>query len=309
MRRDLLVAQAIKSDSDITRVESAGLGASQRCLARIRSGFARMLASRGHFQFSAEAELLNHMVPVMTKTLAAANLMGQRRALLAQEAAGLYPLALDRFSEVMRDIRAAGLGRNLSRLQRGYARMVYDAMRQTGSKIDAMTRATIASLVAAREPQGRAIKKLMRTLDKLGVGDHSQAQLETLYRTETARAHAAGRWHQDRKRWDDVWGFFYLTMRDDRVRRTHRSWEGTTLPKSHRFWRGHWTPCGWNCRCQIVTIYKTPGVRPPALVLPQKIDGRVAPADEGFRDNWGITMGSALELSDATAMAFDFASA
>lgn len=293
---DILLAQAIKADHDVDRVEAAGLGASQLVLARIRSGFMRSLASRGHYHFSAQAELLNHLVPVMAKTMAVANLMGQRRAVLSWQEAGLEPISLDRFSEVMKEIRATGLGKDLSRLQRGYARQVYKAMADSGSKIDATTRATIANLIAQREPTGRAIRILQSTLDKLGVGDHSQAQIETLYRTEVSRAYSAGRRYRDKQRWDDIWGFRYITMKDDRVRETHASWEGTTLPKAHRFWKTHWVPCGWRCRCQIVTIYKTPGYN-PREVQPGTINGRVAPADEGFRDNWGNVMESDAGLS------------
>ena len=275
-----LIAAAMRADADIDRIEAAGLGSSQRCLARIRSGFARMFASRGTFQFSAQAELLNHLAPVMSRTLAIGHAMGERRTLLNMRAAGLEDIALDRFSEVMRQIRAAGVGRNLSTLQRRYARTIYDTLRQTGANIDATTRATIASLIADREPMGRGMKILTATLDKLGVG-HESARLETLYRTEVAKAYAAGELGKLRERWGDVWGFRYVTMHDDRVRPTHASWDGTTLPKTSRFWQAHYPPCGWNCRCRLVAIFKTPGYK-PKLIQPGKIGGVVAEADDGF---------------------------
>lgn len=455
MAQPLYMLQATKADLDIERVEAAGIAASQRCLARIRSGFMRTYASRGHYQFSAQAELLNHMVPVMSKTLALSYLMGQRRATLCWQESGLDPIALsgydpneprddlgqwttdgklsspafkkwfgdskvvddqgrplvvyhgthakftefenhggpmffgteskakdfagdnghvmpvflaiknpvklpwvgtlglyandireykkqghdgaqmrdgvwvafepnqiksatgnrgtfspddadirmafgitsglclDRFSEVMKAIRATGLGRDLTRVQRGYARRVYQLMRESGAKIDATTRATVANLIASNEPIGRGVQILQATLNKLGVGDHSQAQLETIYRTETARAYHSGRRQMDLRRWGDIWGFRYVTMRDDRVRPTHASWEGTVLKKGNRFWKTHWPPCGWNCRCQIVTIYKTPGYKPHE-VPPGKINGQVARADDGFGDNWDASVALSL---------------
>jgi SPP1 gp7 family putative phage head morphogenesis protein len=198
-------------------------------------------------------------------------------------------LCLDRFSEVMEAIRATGLGPDLTRVQRGYARRVYQLMRDAGSKIDATTRATVANLIASNEPIGRGVQILQATLNKLGVGDHSQAQLETIYRTETARAYHSGRRQMDLRRWGDIWGFRYVTMRDDRVRPTHASWEGTVLKKGNRFWKTHYPPCGFRCRCQVVTIYKTPGYK-PREVPPGKINGQVAPADEGFRDNWDASL-------------------
>lgn len=283
------IAQAVRMDLDMRKVEEAGVAASQRCLARIRSGFMRSLASGGHYRFSAQAELLNHLVPVMAKTLAFADLMGQRRAMINWRETGLEPIALDRFSEVQKMIRDAGLGRDMTKVQRGYARRVYKMMRDAGAKIDAVTRGTVANLIATNEPMGRGSAILQATLNKLGVGDYSQSQIETIYATEVARAYHTGRRQMDMRRWNDIWGFRYVTMRDDRVRPTHASWEGTVLKKGNRFWKTHFVPCGWNCRCQIVTIYKTPGYTPHE-VPPGKINGQVAQADEGFRDNWDASV-------------------
>jgi len=456
------IAQAVRMDLDMRKVEEAGVAASQRCLARIRSGFMRSLASGGHYRFSAQAELLNHLVPVMAKTLAFADLMGQRRATLNWREAGLetialafdpdqprddrgrwsevgflspsatkaqweaaalppekaervvasvragrhdsknkgvnggrefikeplvpvrlplslfdeeyrqfirestnpdrveayskirihepvyampprrsatswhvsdgghrlmaalrrgdtsinamvplssresltgvslsmfpFDIALDRFSEVQKMIRDAGLGRDMTKVQRGYARRVYKMMRDAGAKIDAVTRGTVANLIATNEPMGRGSAILQATLNKLGVGDYSQSQIETIYATEVARAYHTGRRQMDMRRWNDIWGFRYVTMRDDRVRPTHASWEGTVLKKGNRFWKTHFVPCGWNCRCQIVTIYKTPGYT-PREVPPGKINGQVARADDGFTDNWDASLSLSLVTS------------
>ena len=287
------ITQAVKADLDMQKVEAAGLAASQQCLARIRSGFMRSLASGGKLKFSAQAELLNHMVPVMSKTLAFGYLMGQRRALLNWREAGIEPIALDRFSEVQKMIRDAGLGREMTRVQRGYARRVYAMMRDAGAKIDAVTRATVSNLIATNEPMGRGSEILQATLNRLGVGDYSQSQIETIYATEVARRYHGGRRQMDMRRWGDIWGFRYVTMRDDRVRPTHASWEGTVLKKGNRFWKTHYPPCGWRCRCQIVTIYKTPGYK-PREVPPGKINGQVARADDGFGDNWDASIALSL---------------
>lgn len=293
MAEPIYITQAVKADLDMQKVEAAGIAASQQCLARIRSGFMRSLASGGKLKFSAQAELLNHMVPVMSKTLAFGYLMGQRRALLNWREAGIEPIALDRFSEVQKMIRDAGLGREMTRVQRGYARKVYVMMRDAGAKIDAVTRATVANLIATNEPMGRGSEILQATLNRLGVGDYSQSQIETIYATEVARAYHGGRRQMDMRRWGDIWGFRYVTMRDDRVRPTHASWEGTVLKKGNRFWKTHYPPCGWRCRCQIVTIYKTPGYK-PREVPPGKINGQVARADDGFGDNWDASIALSL---------------
>ena len=272
------------ADSDIDRIETAGIGASQLCLARIRSGFAKSLASKGAYQFSAQAELLNHLTPVLSKTMAVAHLMGERRSILTARAEA--PLALDRFSEVMRQLRSIGLGEDLTRLQRGYARRIYDNMRHLGANIDGTTRATIASLIADKEPPGRALKILKATLDKLGVGDIGQSRLETIYRTEASVAYHAGRWQEDQRN-PKVWGYQYVTMHDDRVRPEHAALDGTTLPKKALFWKRYWPPLAWNCRCQVVSLYRKRKER-----LPGKINGKVPLPDPEFRDKDLDNLGS-----------------
>jgi hypothetical protein len=41
----------------------------------------------------------------------------------------------------------------------------------------------------------------------------------------------------------------YRTMRDSRVRNTHRVLDGVCLPKGDKFWNLHSAPNGWRCRC------------------------------------------------------------
>ena len=289
-----LLAQAARADDDLDRVQSAGLGASQACLARLRSGVVRSWRT-GH-RFSATNELLNHLGPTMSKTLAVADLMGRRRSILS---APRDAIALDRFSEVMKQLRAAGLGEDLTRLQRGYARRVYDSLRDLGANVDAHTRAAIASLIADHEPPGRAVKIIQAVLDKLGVGEIGQSRLETLYKTETAIAYQTGRFAQLHERWDDIWGFRYVTMRDDRVRPEHAALDGTTLPKDSPFWQRYWPPNGWNCRCQIAVIYRTPGVKPKP-VQPGKLNGVVPKPDVGF----GFNPGAKFSEMGETSLAF-----
>lgn len=263
-----MINLAVLADNDLDRIERAGLLSSQRVLARMRSGIVR--SYRTSHKYSAQAELLNNLVPVMAKTMAISHCMGRRRSNLMAQAQGA--ISLDRFSEVMRQVRAAGVGEDIPRLQRKYARRLYDQMRLMGANIDATTRATIANLVVSREPPGPGMKILLAALDKLGVGEIGQSKLETIYRTESTVAYHAGRWQQDRSR-DDVWGYRYVTMRDDRVRPGHAAMDKTTLPWDDMFWLTHWPPNGWRCRCQVVTLY-----RKNKIVRP----GPGAKVDDGF---------------------------
>ncbi len=46
----------------------------------------------------------------------------------------------------------------------------------------------------------------------------------------------------------------YRTAGDDKVRDSHRTLNGITLPKDDPFWLYYYTPNGWRCRCQVVEV-------------------------------------------------------
>lgn len=226
---------AERSDADVARVEDAGLSAALRVAARVRQGYLRSFVARD--RFSAAAEMRNHLVPLLARAMAVAHAMGQRRSVLMAEDESVQ---LDRFSEVMREVRDAGVGTDLTRLQRGYAKKLYDSMRHMGANVDAKTRAFIASLIADKVPKTKALEILSR---KLGALD---AHVETIYRTEMSAAYHAGRWQEDQKN-PKVWGYRYVQIDRPTKRDEHVPLHGTTLPKGALFWRRYWPPNGWNC--------------------------------------------------------------
>ena len=76
------------------------------------------------------------------------------------------------------------------------------------------------------------------------------ARLQLIYDTNLRQSYAAGRWaaiERNKKRQPLV---MYRTMRDERVRASHAAWDGLVLPVDHAFWRTHYPPNGWRCRCR-----------------------------------------------------------
>lgn len=51
-----------------------------------------------------------------------------------------------------------------------------------------------------------------------------------------------------------VWGFEYRTMRDERVRLTHREMDGVIRPTDDSVWKLWTPPCGWGCRCILLPV-------------------------------------------------------
>jgi len=72
-----------------------------------------------------------------------------------------------------------------------------------------------------------------------------------IYRTNMHSAYMAGRWQQILDGADRRPYLEYRSMRDAKVRPQHRAWDGTILPISSPWWRTHYPPNGWNCRCTV----------------------------------------------------------
>lgn len=101
--------------------------------------------------------------------------------------------------------------------------------------------------------------EIARVLNANGVQVlNTTALAETLFRTQSQQAYAAGRWTaaHDSDFGDEIWGFEYVTVGDDRVREGHRVLEGVRLPKEDPFWQKYFPPNGWNCRCTTLEIWR-----------------------------------------------------
>lgn len=93
-----------------------------------------------------------------------------------------------------------------------------------------------------------------------------------IYQTNIATSYAAGRWKQlndpELKAVRPFWRYIHA---DGVVnpRPLHLAWgdSGLTLPNDHPFWRTHFPPNGWGCRCRVKAVRK-PGAgdakEPPA---------------------------------------------
>ncbi|MBN2751868.1 MAG: minor capsid protein [Rhodospirillaceae bacterium] len=80
-----------------------------------------------------------------------------------------------------------------------------------------------------------------------------------IYNTNLRMAYAAGRWQQAMEL-DDPIGR-YTAVLDVDTRDEHRQWHGITLPLSHPFWRTHWPPNGWGCRCSVIVLPRREALR------------------------------------------------
>ncbi len=80
------------------------------------------------------------------------------------------------------------------------------------------------------------------------------ARLKLIYDTNTRMAYAAGQWQRIARNKATHPYVRYITKRDEKVRHSHRAWDNLTLPVDHPFWKTHFPPNGWRCRCRAVSM-------------------------------------------------------
>lgn len=75
----------------------------------------------------------------------------------------------------------------------------------------------------------------------------NDARLSLIFDVNMRQSHAAGRWARAMR--SRMPYLVYRTMRDERVRASHKPWDNVVLPKAHPWWETHYPPNGWRCRC------------------------------------------------------------
>ena len=92
------------------------------------------------------------------------------------------------------------------------------------------------------------------TTGELRTTRFNDARLQLIYDVNLRQSYAAGRWADIERGRARRPLLMYRTMRDERVRVSHAAWHGVTLPIDHPFWRDHYPPNGWRCRCRAIPV-------------------------------------------------------
>lgn len=132
----------------------------------------------------------------------------------------------------------------------------------------------------------------------------SPRRLQIIYDTNLRAARSAGRWEaiqrlKRRRPW-----LRYQAVLDSRTRPQHRAWHGTILPVDHDWWKTHYPPNGWRCRCIVQQLSDRdlrryglkPSERPPAVPERDYVNRRTGEVirvpqgvDPGFAYNMGMS--------------------
>lgn len=137
----------------------------------------------------------------------------------------------------------------------------------------------------------------------------SPRRLQTIFQVNLRTSYAAGKWAQiervkERRPW-----LRYVAVLDNRTRDEHRKWHGTVLPVDDPWWKTHYPPNGWNCRCTVQQLsdrdldrfnYTPDDKAPPSPTRPwtNKRTGEVVRVPDGIDPGFAYNVGEAANFPD-----------
>ncbi|WP_428560453.1 MAG: phage minor head protein [Solidesulfovibrio sp. DCME] len=82
----------------------------------------------------------------------------------------------------------------------------------------------------------------------------SPRRLRIIYDTNMRMSQAAGEWARVQRTKRSAPYLLYSAILDGVTRPLHRAWNGTILPVDHAWWKTHFPPNGWRCRCSTIQL-------------------------------------------------------
>lgn len=105
----------------------------------------------------------------------------------------------------------------------------------------------------------------------------STARLDNIFRTNVQAAYSRGRYEQQQRVTTNRPYWMYDAINDSRVRPAHLAMDGTILHHTHPWWKTHYTPNGYRCRCTIISLSETQARKRGVSAGPPEAD-----PDEGW---------------------------
>jgi len=116
----------------------------------------------------------------------------------------------------------------------------------------------------------------------------NQRYLRVEYNSAVAQGQMASRWMEVEATKDELPYLTVLTVGDANVRPAHQAINGLTLPADHSYWKTHWPPFDWECRCDVIQSKNkkvTPDEKIVYLQVPDTFKGNVGIDKKVFKDH------------------------
>ena len=105
----------------------------------------------------------------------------------------------------------------------------------------------------------------------------SKARLDNIFRTNIQAAYSRGRYEQQMRVSFARPYWMYDAINDSRTRPTHKAMDGVILHHTHPWWKSHYTPNGYRCRCTVVSLTEAQARKRGISPLAPEVD-----PDEGW---------------------------
>jgi SPP1 gp7 family putative phage head morphogenesis protein len=107
----------------------------------------------------------------------------------------------------------------------------------------------------AKVPEGKDWREARKEV-AAAIGDDTatRRRAETVLRANCETARAQARWRDIQASKEVRPYLMYQTLGDGKVRPSHRALDGLILPVDDDFWKTHYPPWDWGCRCTVVQI-------------------------------------------------------
>lgn len=87
---------------------------------------------------------------------------------------------------------------------------------------------------------------------------YNKNYLQAEWQTAKQAGYHAANWDEYQRNKDLFPNLKYMTQKDERVREPHRLLHGIIAPLNSDFWKTHYPPNGWRCRCYVVQTAEPP---------------------------------------------------
>lgn len=82
----------------------------------------------------------------------------------------------------------------------------------------------------------------------------TKARLDNIFRTNIQAAYSRGRYEQQMRVSFMRPYWMYDAINDSRTRPTHKAMDGVILHHTNPWWKSHYTPNGYRCRCTVISL-------------------------------------------------------
>lgn len=136
-------------------------------------------------------------------------------------------------------------------------------------------------------------------------------RLRTIFWSNMNSARSAGQWERAQRTKAALPYALYVRSASSDPRKEHLGWVGIILPIDDPWWRTHWPPNGWGCKCSIrmitgrerdrllaaepkpggITYRDTPPEEPPPKIFVNRRSGEISEIPAGIDPGWQTNPG------------------